>query len=331
MIAVKLLEGQGLGNQLWLILSACGIAKDLNTQIKILDYRNFKARSFIDFSHLSGDEEDGDLLTINEESFFDSYHNFLLSCYDSSLYQRIRQQQVKDVNLVGLLQSEKYFDSLDLETFFPYSDEFIEYKPDSVSNETCILNIRGGEYKKYKGFILPKSYWQSAMGHMKDLFGIKDFLVVTDDPYYSKSLFPSLPIISDSIFDCYSALYNARYIISSNSTFSYFPIKTSLSNKRFIIAPKYWANYNSESSLWLSPCNIYRGWHWLDSFGNLFTTKECLDYAIRTEEYYRLNYCVRIPQYQSLYKRRYPLVSLLPKPFKKWLIRMVRPLFPGLI
>ena len=335
MISVQLLQGQGLGNQLWNIVSGFGVANKLGLKFSIRSYDNFKGTDFIDFSHFDHDKlYPSDCLKVDivdEESFFDQELNYLLSCYDSSLYSRIRPTD-SNIILRGLLQAEEYFSGIDIYSLFRYADHFHDYDIEMVKSHSCILNIRGGEYKKYSNFILPKSYWLNAIKYMKSTYGVQDFIVVTDDDIYARTLFPNLPVISNSVFNCYLALYKAKYVVSSNSTFSYFPIATSMHRKKLIIGPKYWANFNNpDSGRWLSPCSTYRGWHWMDASGKVFSTKTCLPLAKETEHFYRRNYNVRISDYSSLYKRKYPFSTFLSPSLKKLLIKSLRPFFPTAI
>ena len=93
---------------------------------------------------------------------------------------------------------------------------------------------------------------------------IKEFVIVTDDKDYSKTLFPKLRLIEPGIAQSYLALYQAKYLIVSNSSFSYFPIKTQ-TKKPFVIAPMHWARFNNIWKRWSSPANLYTDWNWQDS------------------------------------------------------------------
>ena len=97
-----------------------------------------------------------------------------------------------------------------------------------IDEDVCLLNIRGGEYKRHKNFILPKNYWINAINNYKKKFQIKDFIIVTDDYRYAKKLFPKLKIIHGDIGKCYASIYNSSNLIQSNSSFSYFPCKTGI-------------------------------------------------------------------------------------------------------
>lgn len=334
MIIITLKTGQGLGNQLWNIVSAYGIATKLGHQFYIENYDLFKAKDFLDFSMYSIDShclsaESLQFTHIHEETFFDARRNMLISGFDHSLFTRIALQ-ANPIYLHGLLQSEDYYiDTVDLNKFFSYSKKFLSAPlPQIKFATTCILNIRGGEYKKYSDFILPKSYWTNSMQHMQNKFNLHDFLIVTDDRHYANSLFPNIPIISASIFDCYLALYRAQYVISSNSTFSYYPIATSFPHKKYIIGPKYWSQFNANDGVWLSPCNIYRGWNWMNPSGLIESYEDCLPQAKSTLDLYQNTYNIRIDDYKKLHKSKIFISSFIPGPLKKLVISLFRPIFP---
>ena len=87
------------------------------------------------------------------------------------------------------------------------------------------MNIRGGEYKSHRNLILPKSYWIQAIRNMEKLKKNLTYKIVTDDDKYAASLLPNYPIIKGDIENDFINLYNANYVIVSNSSFSYFPLK----------------------------------------------------------------------------------------------------------
>ena len=123
---------------------------------------------------------------------------------------------------------------------------------------TCVMNIRGGEYKRRARLRLaPRLLGRWDARYEGEVAGVDRFIIVTDDPPYAKALFPGIPVLEGGIAECYMALYFADFLILSNSSFAYFPTKTS-TIKRCVIAPKYWARYGNQYSRWASPANLYR-------------------------------------------------------------------------
>jgi hypothetical protein len=160
-----------------------------------------------------------------------------------------------------------------------------DYDLQEFSNEnTCILNIRGGEYKGNSELILSKKYWIDAINNMLAINKNLKFYIITDDIKYAKKLLPHIPSFHFSIGKDYAVISNAHYLILSNSSFAFFPAW--LNEKvKYIIAPKYWARHNISDGFWALSFNLYQGWMWQDRSGKLFNFTECeSEYAIYKDE-----------------------------------------------
>ena len=72
----------------------------------------------------------------------------------------------------------------------------------------------------------------------------------------------------------------------------YFPAFTS-DTVQYILAPKYWARHNVSDGYWASEQNIYKGWHYMDRNGRVFTDEECREelaaYKKRSKKYAGVN------------------------------------------
>lgn len=294
MLYINFKDGQGLGNQLWIFAVAKSISEKLNVELNIYDFKKFKGKDFLILDKTNNYDNSindykvsKEIEVFKERIFYDSDLRYFSSDFD----ERVLEIK-KDTLLEGLFQSENYFFG-DLKKLKRYIKLKNKIKAENkIDIKTCILNIRGGEYKKHRRFNLPYSYWINAIKNYKDKFGIEKFIIVTDDYRYSNELFPDLEIIHGDIGKCYASLYNASNLILSNSSFSYFPCRTGI-NKR-IIAPMYWARPNNKYKRWASPCNIYEGWLWQDKNSNLINYDECLKYAKKTSEYYKKEFTVLI-------------------------------------
>jgi len=292
MIVTELYKGQGLGNQLWCYSACRSIADELGMPFMILGRENFKATHFLDIcfhakDHIVSDEE-YDFHIFHEQRFYDEEIEYVASGYDKLVEKLTPYTQIE-----GLFQSEKYFYN-NLNRIREYIQIKKEYRDlVYIPDDTCILNIRGGEYKRHKLFNLPKSYWLDAMKNMRDYYGISRFLIVTDDHKYARALFPDIDIVQEGIAESYISLHNALYLIVSNSTFSYFPIKTK-SIKPIVIAPKYFARFNDKHNRWASPANIYSEWLWQDRTGNLKTYSDCIVEVENVEIMYANDYYINI-------------------------------------
>jgi hypothetical protein len=332
MIITELYDGQGLGNQLWLYSACRSIADELGHTFSILNPQRFKGGNFLDIDLGQADlskndgkhgshslQNTGTSRVFYERLFYDPDLDYVSSGFDDSVRSLRSSTRIE-----GLFQSEKYFFG-DVDR----ARKYIKIKPESlarnpVPRDRCILNIRGGEYKRHRRLILPQSYWLKAMRNMTEATGVDNFLIVTDDPRYAKALLPRIPVLEGGIAECYMAIYLAEYVILSNSSFAYFPVKTSC-NKRFVIAPKYWARFNNIYSRWASPANLYQDWLWQDQQGVLYSYEECVDGQLATLNYYKYCYSIQVP---SSFVNRTGFRAYIPGRLKKCMKRGLSLIFP---
>lgn len=231
-----------------------------------------------------------DVQVFREKLYYDPDLDYLASDYDS------RVEHLKPgTRLEGLFQSEIYFYGKDsmLKQWLSLSDSMLDVA--TKYKDFCILNIRGGEYKRHRNLILPQSYWVGGIRNIRKQTGIDQFLIVTDDRAYAKALFPSMPVLEGSVADCYAALHGAHCHVVSNSSFSYFPIKTR-EDSPFVIAPYLWSRFGNPYRRWAAPANLYKKWHWQDGEGLLHSYDQCIEVRDQTREFYLNQYNINIPQ-----------------------------------
>ena len=323
MIFTELHKGQGLGNQLWCYTVCRSIADELKMPFMILGRENFKAAEFLDVDFHSKDHEiirsEQDCHIFHERRFYDKEMDYIASGYDKAV-----EALSSNTKIEGLFQSEKYFYG-DLDRIKKYIQIKDKYKNlVNIPDNTCILNIRGGEYKRHKKFNLPKSYWIDAMNNMRSDYGISRFLIVTDDHKYARALFPDIDIIKEGVAESYIALHNSSYLIVSNSTFSYFPIKTK-SIKPIVIAPKYFARFNDRHNRWASPANIYSNWLWQDRRGDLQAYDDCIDEVQSIERMYINDYYISV---HSSFLASKNISTFIPASIKNSVKKILSKFFP---
>jgi hypothetical protein len=253
-----------------------------------------------------------------EIQYYDNELNYLSSGYDARV-----ESIHSSTKIDGLFQDERYIHS-DIFSYKKYFDKILLSV--HIPKDACILNIRGGEYKRIDNFILSKEYWLKSIEYVKENYDINNFIIVTDDYFYSKSLFPHFQIISSSIQDCFSSIFTANYVILSNSSFSYFPVN--LTNKELIIAPKYWARPNNKFGRWCSISNVYKNWKYMDYFGNLISFDDAIKIRNYTELHYKKNYNV-ITCNESVLKRNW--FSYAPKSLKNFSKKYLKKILPKYI
>ena len=325
-ISTSFYPGQGLGNQLWVYAVCRSIAARLGAPFKIHDVENFKGSKFLSIkcktSTLNGQlasSASAVCSAFHERLYYDPDLKYFASGYD----ERVELIQ-SSVRIEGLFQDERYF--------FGQENalrEWIDLTPiwrekASTYSDVCVLNIRGGEYKRHRNLILPVEYWRSAMRNIVRSTGVDDFLIVTDDRAYAKALLPGLPVLEGGVADCYAALYGAQCLVVSNSSFSYFPIKTRL-DCPFVIAPYRWSRPGNTYERWASPANLYEGWEWQDVDGKIYDYSDCVSVRDKTLAYYQSNYYVNVPFGHSHQKTK---INLLPSGLKSSIKYVLSRLFP---
>ena len=327
MIKIIFKKGQGLGNQLWLFAVAKSLSEHLNKELEIDNFENFKGKNFLKLDYFNFETKNQKDLQrnncekysiFNEKIYYDSDLKYIISNFDENILK------ISDYTILeGIFQSEKYFfgNFNKLKRYISLKKSYINN--DKIDSKFCVLNIRGGEYKRHKDFLLPKSYWENAIENFIKIYDIHKFKIVTDDYKYSKALFPDLEIIHSDISKCYSTIYNCKNIIVSNSSFAYFPCKTGI--KKNIIAPMFWARPIKNNGRWISPCNLYKDWLYQDTNNELFKYKDCLKIAEKTDEYYKNEFTVLIRKKDIPSKG---ILNFLPIKFKIFLKKYLSVIFP---
>lgn len=312
MIVTELYNGQGLGNQLWSYVVTRTLALDKGVDFGIMGSEKFKGKAFLnlDFGKPvqggSGPEGGPPIILpdsishyyVEKDTWYQKYGCDIRD-YDPALLS------IKDnTKIEGYFQSEKFIlhRRSEIRDWLSVSAVYDCY--DFSNDNTCILNIRGGEYKLNRDLILSKKYWLDAISNMQRIKNDMDFVIITDDVKYSQKLFPQYPSFHFSIGKDYAIVKNAKYLILANSSFSFFPAWTSETVK-YIIAPKYWARHNVSNGFWACAFNLYRDWMWQDREGALFTFDKCEDeYARYKHDHKVYEFVGRPPEKSPSYLRK---------------------------
>jgi hypothetical protein len=196
--------------------------------------------------------------------------------------------------LGGIYQSENYLIERknDVKEWFEikneYSDQYEKKLNDLgvvLDQNLCVINFRGGEYRSIPKVLCRKEYWRDSINHMLSLNPSMKFIVITDDPEYSKNFMP-FPISTYHIdigFDFY-VVNQAKWLIISNSTFGWWAAwLNDKANK--ILAPKYFSSHNTSDGFWSVGESYTSSFHYVDRNGNISDYEICKNEAI---EYYKL-------------------------------------------
>lgn len=292
MLATELLDGQGIGNQLFCYVTTRSIAYDRGLDFGIkyssnsIGDKRYNQKGFYWFDLDMGKQVPDDIKIYHEEDrrlktdtcFHDMSYGCDIRAYDGNLYN------VSDNTLIlGIMQDEKYFlhNKKLIKEWLKVKPEYdtYEYTDDNV----CILNFRGGEYVGFHELYLTRKYWVNAMNNMIKINPKMEFIIVTDDVSSANKMLPEIPAYHFSVDKDYTIIKNSKNVILSNSSFPFFAIFTSETNEN-VIAPKYWARHNVSTGYWSSAQNIYNGWLYQDRDGNIQTHDKCLielDYYLK--------------------------------------------------
>lgn len=131
--------------------------------------------------------------------------------------------------------------------------EWLKVKPIDMPDDLCVIGFRGGEYTAVPALFLPQQYWDTAIALKRAYNPNMRFQVHTDDPITARKFFPDFEIIQNIEINWRSARY-AKELIIANSSFYIFPSLLN-ENCREVIAPRYWARYNTKT--WALPQNYY--------------------------------------------------------------------------
>ena len=311
---------QGLGNQLWLYASVRAIAKRNGFSFVVLNYSNFVGNGIFDLNQGEPIRTKSNLITtLHEIMYWDEKYGTLSCNYDKTLEERIITSNSSHIKVEGLLQSERYIGMAsalsELLTVIPYRRS--DY---SLGENACVIYIRGGEYKRHKNIILPRSYWLGAMNCMRSKYGAKKFYAVSDDDAYVKNILPEVDLLPGDMTSDYRYLAEAKLVILANSSWGYFPAKA-YNFEKTVIAPKYWVGFNN-GDRWVSPANAYADWLWMDRHGNVSSAMQPVSLSHLNDHH------VLVP-YSHVRKKRYR--EIVPHKWRNILKKILGKIFPNRI
>jgi len=286
LIITELYDGQGFGNQLWAYAVAKAIANEHKSEFAILSANRFKLRNTLALDwgktpiHLNRTKPTRRKRTARFRVYHEQVCRHPIDGMDISEYDSNLMKLTRNWRIEGNFQSEKYI--LDVKNELMQDFRILRQTP--FKKNVCIINLRGGEYKKYPSLFLKQEYYLNAMRYIKSISPFVEFEIVTDDVDLAKKYFPSITIrsrilsmdysLEQKIIDDFSSIQNAEFLILSNSSFSWWGAWTN-QNYNCVVAPKYWARHNIGDGFWSMGDSLTNGWHWLDNRGDLFSTDEC--------------------------------------------------------
>lgn len=210
-------KGQ-LGNQLFEYATCRSIAEKHGYNFHITFYPDYQQiRRF----NISFGKKDGEIQHTLDSDYCIKYlhqHQILpIECHDIKNFTRLYGFFQQDVffnfnyeNIKKWFSVNKY---INLSLFKELYNKYQEY---------CFMHIRGGDFKDIQCYKLPIEYYIKSMSEFTYKYPDMKFVIITDDVKYARDMFCDLDIISsnDYLID-FKLLQTAKYLISSNSTFSW--------------------------------------------------------------------------------------------------------------
>lgn len=285
-----------LGNHMWQYASCRAIAETLGydwgfNSIPSHDYYNGMNQMY--FMDIDFGKPINNIQNEYHEPWKTIHHidEVNINKYDPNIYN-ISDNTIllgKNGAIGGIFQSEQYILSKKTEIlkWFSLNAEYVQqyqkqlYDLNILLDEnTCIINFRGGEYRHLPTVLLRKEYWKDSINNMLSFNPKMKFITITDDPECAKNYMPfNMPIIHIDIgFDFY-VVNQAKWVIISNSTFSWWAAWLNQKANK-ILAPKYWARHNVSNGYWSTGDSYTSCFDYVDRDGKLINYAKCKQEAI---------------------------------------------------
>lgn len=293
MITTTFYRGQGLGNQLWSWATIRCLARKTGFQYGVQAPWRFKGRSFLNIDF--GEKVFG-IAPKNPTS---------KKPLGIQHYYVEERKMIGDIDVSGRdIQLEQIKDNTKIDGVFQCEDYIHEFKdeitkilfvrrPKELDENTCVIHIRGGDFKGNQDLLLSANYYRNAISLIKDVNRNAKFVACTNDKLLAKEILKDLsvdsisPYLDTEIFSGpdgkidvrvssdFALLQHADYLITANSSFSWWGAWTNKTSK-MTIAPKYWARHNLNGPHWSTQGIITRDWLYLDTMGKLSSYDECI-------------------------------------------------------
>lgn len=245
-------KGSGLGDQLFTYILTRVIALDKGYEFGFIGKEFFKGKNFLNLDwggqvnfnyHIS---EPSGSLVIDDEHFIQTFNE---PYYNPEVNFVIKGTGIDATSA----QDIRYFGHR-----LPEIRQWLYTEPIDMSEDTCVINFRGGEFSVFPELFLTRDYWDKAVQMMLDRNPNMQFEVHTDDSLLAKQFFPDFPIATGIEFNWQSVRW-AKNVILSNSAFGIIP---SLMNEdNYVIAPRFWARRNIRQ--WSMPSNYYSKFNYI--------------------------------------------------------------------
>jgi hypothetical protein len=149
---------------------------------------------------------------------------------------------------IGYFQHYRYVESV-WPTIYPEISKYLDEVQINLTlpDRFLVMHIRGGDFYKLKNShgVLGVDYYKNAVNHINEIEKIS-LIVITDDLENAKNIYENL--IPDLIlgpndlseWQTLKLMSIAKYVITANSTFSWWGARIALENDAMILVPDPW-------------------------------------------------------------------------------------------
>jgi len=283
---VELHNGQGLGNQLWVILSCIGLAERHTRLPVIYGIENFKAKGFLNLEVATHSGPSPANQTLKEQKAYDRIYGLDITRHDTLLQGLAAHSAADSLQITGDLQSMSLLPN-PLNRILSYVTPIHEVV-DLQKNQTSI-HVRGGDYSKTLCQV-SQAYYQGAISFVKKSMPNAQLGLVTDDPSYARTWVHGVPISpkeKDDQFDERRAahhmgsgikqdffkIYQSGAVIISASTFSFWAALLGKLQfpEKIVIAPAFWYANRVSRGWWSLPDSHTAVFTYFDKHGQPYS------------------------------------------------------------
>lgn len=241
-------RSQQLENDEYLVLNRYLLKDDPNGRKYILDKFNIskdidvisKKREFISFF--------GRISIYFPEMIYDILSHFGIYIWRKRTYKEIKCVR-KNNYLYGYFQSEKYFHKWEnvikkeLKVIAPLAD-CESLLIDIQKSESVCVHIRRGDYIAAGLIVCTKDYYKRGIAYMKERIPNSKFFFFSDDIEWVKENIKMQDAVyipqGHKEYEDLTLMYNCKYFIISNSSYSWWAQYLSENKDKIVVAPKIW-------------------------------------------------------------------------------------------
>lgn len=235
----------GLGNRLFILASAYGIAKKNNYNLVLFNNQNNNTHSVIDYFETIFANFPIEKINNNKNKNVEVINEQSIDCFKYNEYSLKR-----DTLLIGFFQHIKNFEE--------YSSELIEYftyQPiiESLKSQypkleySYFIHMRRGDYVNNEMYVIDYSHFTNSVSRILSTDPGSHFYIISDDIRYSKKYFAYLE--NKTFVESLNEV-ESLYVISlcrkggvcSNSSFSWWGSYLNTNINKRIFFPRVWVN-----------------------------------------------------------------------------------------